>query len=213
MPRWIPKAIWSGEDAIIIGGGPSLHGFDFSRLAGRNVIGCNDAFRLGSSIVKFNLFGDHTYFQRAKWELEKSDVPLVSCSPTLARVSIPWVYQMDRQKEGLCTTGGALGWNGSTGAAAVSLALTLGSRLIYLLGFDMCRASSNGRSHWHDHSKKPIESSTFRRHIDGFGMVYRGMKKFPDSDLINVTNGGSNLPHFRRMTFDNFNFLFPLPKP
>jgi len=71
MPTWTPSVIWKGQDAFIIGGGSSLQGFEFSKLVGKNVIGCNDAFRLGVEIVPWCLFGDSSFWRTHHLMLEE----------------------------------------------------------------------------------------------------------------------------------------------
>lgn len=211
MPRWIPKPIWQGEDAFIIGGGSSLIGFDFDSLRGRNTIGCNHAFRLGEKVVKFCLFGDVSFFQTNKHEMEKSRVQIATCHPKLAPFPLHWLFQLDRVKSGL-SKGPALGWNYSTGAAAVNLAIQLGAKRIFLLGFDMGRSVTDGKTHWHTHQLKRIEDKAFARHIKGFHAVFFDLWKFPGVEVINVTNGGSLLPLFKRMNFTSLSaILHPAP--
>lgn len=44
MPWTVPGEAWAGQTAFILGGGPSLKGFDVERLRGRGkVIGVNNA--------------------------------------------------------------------------------------------------------------------------------------------------------------------------
>lgn len=55
---WMPKKIWNGETAFIIGGGPSLSSFDWNLLKGKHTIGCNDAYLLGKERCEVMLFSD-----------------------------------------------------------------------------------------------------------------------------------------------------------
>ena len=70
-PRWKPTPIWDGMPCYIIGGGPSLEGFPFQILAGRNAIGCNVAFYLGVDIVPITIFGDTHFFKQHQDGLTK----------------------------------------------------------------------------------------------------------------------------------------------
>ena len=58
----VPKPKWQGQDAYIIGGGPSLRDFDWELLRGLNTIGCNDAYKLGEAFCKVCIFGDSKWF-------------------------------------------------------------------------------------------------------------------------------------------------------
>lgn len=202
MPHWTPTPDWKGQDAVIIGGGPSLKDFDFSKLKGRNTIGCNDAFRLGSEVVKICLFGDASFFHRSKWDLERFTGRVATVAPALKNINLPWLHQLTRQREGLHADG-SIGWNHSTGAAAVNLALALGAVRIFLLGFDMGKRT-DGKTHWHTHNLKPIEEESYRRFIKGFGWIERDLAKFPEVKVCNVTDGTSRLPYFTRLGFASF---------
>jgi hypothetical protein len=58
---------------------------------------------------------------------------------------------LERKVEGFYTD--AIGWNGNTGAAAINLALIMGARRIYLLGFDM--DSDADALNWYDGNERP----------------------------------------------------------
>lgn len=200
MPTWSPSPIWGGQDAFIIGGGPSLRGYDFSRLAGKNVIGVNDAFRLGPKINSYVLFGDSGFWKENMAQLETCGVPVVTLHPSLMFINVPWLLQMARMKDGI-HEGPVLGWNYNTGAAAINLANTLGAVRIFLLGFDLGKKADDGRSHWHDHRTKTIPEDSYDRFIRGFRSVAEGMARYPETKVLNVTDGSSRLPVFERITF------------
>lgn len=199
MPTWTPSPIWKGEYAYIIGGGPSLKGFDFGFLKDKNTIGCNDAFRLGPEVVDFCLFGDSTFFQRNKFELEKFEGYCVTCAPTLTQLNCPWLLQMTRIRDGLFD-GPVLGWNYSTGAAAVNLAITLGAVRIFLLGFDM--GSREGKHHWHPHTVKTVRDEAYKRFLNGFNTLSKHLPRFPHVRVFNVTDGASRLECFEKISFE-----------
>lgn len=199
MSVWTPTEEWKGQESFIIGGGASLRGFDWSKIKGRNVIGCNEAFRLGSEIVQMVIFGDQSWWNQRKWELDKFPGRVVSCAPSLLNVDLPKLKQMQRTKSGLAS-GNTLAWNFSTGAAAVNLAVSLGSNQIYLLGFDM--GAKEDKSHWHDHYRTKTDASCYARFIRGFNELARDLRaKRPDVRVFNVTDGTSKLPVFDRITF------------
>lgn len=200
--RWIPQPIWKGQDACIIGGGSSLQDFPFERLKGRNVIGCNDAFRLGKDIVSYVIFGDTNFFHRNKFDLEKHKGPVVTCATALLDLKLDWLLAMPRVRDGL-HSGPVLGWNYSTGAAAVNLAISLGAIRIFLLGFDMGRRQ-DGRTHWHAHGAKAIQDESYRRFLKGFSFIQRDLAKYPEVKIFNVTDGSSKLQFFPRMGFQVF---------
>ena len=196
---WTPDREWEGQDAFLIGGGPSLSEFDFFLLKGLNTIGCNDAFRLGSEIVKICIFGDGGWWHRNKWSLDKYQGRVVTNSPTLMMFEVPGLLKMTRQKEGLGTSS-ALAWNFSTGAMAINLAVSLGAARIFLLGYDV--SNKNSKSHWHAHNPNPIKDASFARFLNGFKKVRECLPK--NAQVLNVTDGGSALRVFPTMTFEAF---------
>lgn len=217
MPRWSPSPIWMGQDAYIIGGGPSLQGFDWGLLRGKNTIGCNSAFILGSEIVKINIFGDHDWW--LKIGRDKGAMYgglMVACCPArhLKDDKTSWLLTMSRHGEasgesgGLGTTG--LGFNGNTGSLAINLALILGARRVFLLGFDMKPKFENGsrdfKPNWHDLRHETGNIDCYARFIKAFHAVWRDLPfKFPGCEIVNVTDD-SNLPYFPKLALkEHFN--------
>ncbi len=139
---------------------------------------------------------------------------MATCHPSLLCEKKTWLLQLERVKDGLTSKGPALGWNYSTGAAAVNLALRLGAARIFLLGIDMTRALSDGRTHWHNHQIKKIEDRAFARHLRGFVSVHSHLRRsFPSVQVLNVTNGESRLPAFQRISFTDLEEILPLQPP
>lgn len=209
IPGWAPPVEWEGEDAFIIGGGSSLVDFKWHILRGRNTVGCNDAFRLGPEIVKYCLFGDASWFERCKWDLETSGITVVTNAPAMQNIKLPWLRWMKRSRDGLFK-GDTLGWNYSTGAAAINLALSLGSRRIFLLGFDM--STTQGKSHWHNHRSKMTHESAYRRFIRGCECIAMSIKGYPSAEVFNVSNGTSALKVFPVVDFERFETMIEIPQ-
>jgi hypothetical protein len=198
---WIPDPIWKDEDAIIIGGGTSLASFDFARLAGRNVIGVNDAFKLGNRIVQCCIFGDASWYHKNESMLPSAGMPIISVAPALTDLQFPWLHHLPREKSGLHKD--RCGWNFCTGAAAVNLALLFGARRVFLLGFDM-QSGADGRPHWHYYNDHKIKEFSFHRFQQGFNAIAADLVKFPGVRVFNVTEGGSRLAVFQKITTETF---------
>lgn len=196
------KPEWSGSDSFVIGGGASLLDFDFSFLSGRKTLGANDAFRLGASVCSRVLFADTKWWNKVRIDLEEysktGGIVYSICNDTL-RVSLPWLIQFLRGEPGLSERPDTLGWNVSTGAAAVNVAFLLGSPRIFLLGFDMKENEKHKKTHWHNYRPAPIPPGSYDRFLKGFEPLVEGLKKFPGVEVINVTDGDSNLHCFKRM--------------
>lgn len=187
MVSWMPEMIWAGKDCYVIGGGPSLKGFDWSLLRDRLTIGCNDtAHELGHGIVDIAVFGDRVWYDSHKDELvlfHESGGEVVTCLPNFRVPSFPWLKVMARTPRGLSLEG--LGWNGSTGAAAVNLALLLGAVRVFLLGFDM--KIIGGKFNWYEGDED--DPLVYNRFLDGFGYVARDLPHvFPEAGVFNVTD-------------------------
>lgn len=200
---WTPPKEWEGQEAYIIGGGHSLKTFNFERLRGRNVIGCNDAFRLGSGICPYCHFGDASWFTKTSKELEQFAVhgggKVVTNAPSLFNVRVDWLKHMHRLKLGI-GEGNVLGFNFSTGASAINLAILLGATRIFLLGYDLC-AEADGNTHWHQYRNRPIHTETYPRFRRGFQAIKNDLVKYPNVSVVNVTDGTSALDVFPKASF------------
>ena len=110
-----------------------------------------------------------------------------------------WVWTTRREPEGLFTD--AIGWNYSTGAAGLSLALLLGAKTINLLGFDM--HLTDGRINWHDNLLDKPDIEVYQNFLRGFDIVKRDLKKFPDVKVFNITDC-SSLEVFPKIGVEEF---------
>jgi len=182
--RWNPQRWYSGMDVVVLGGGPSLRNFHWKRLVGLPVVGCNDAYRLGTSVVNVCVFGDLPWWNVHRESLLQFSNPIVTNQPALHTQSDLPILTMKREGYGLHTN--ALGWNMSTGATGINLTLVLGARRVLLLGFD-CKKGTKGQTNWHlDNINKPNESS-YKRFINGFHRVAEALPKvFPKREIINL---------------------------
>jgi len=119
----------------VIGGGPSLKHFDWSRLRGQHVIAVNAAFKF-VPWAEILFFSDWKFFQ---WHCESDDwrnfrgAKVTTCSagptPGCARWTVTYrapLSDVDGQLAGECS-----------GARALNLAYLLGYTDIRLLGYDM----------------------------------------------------------------------------
>jgi len=200
MPRWQIQPLWAGKEVFIIGGGPSLKTFDWERLKGEFTIGCNSAFRLGPEVCKVCIFGDMGFFRENADQLKSFNGPVFTCARKLAQEEIPWLYTLERRNRGLHST--ALGWNQNTGALAINLAILLGAKWIYLLGYDM---KLQGRdSNWHVHQSPNNSSATYMKFLLAYRDVVKDWKaKFSDREIINVTDD-SDLEGFPKVPLKTF---------
>lgn len=205
MPKWSPEKLWDGQDVYIIGGGESLKNFDWNILKDKNTIGCNDAFKHGKDVCKICIFGDSTWFKTFQHELALYEGVVFTNHPKLHKNRLPWLWVMDRETMGLHQN--ALGWNFNTGALAVNLALLLGVKNIFLLGFDM-KLSKKGEPNWHQNLvhklKREAYSKVYKKFQQGFDRVAKELKeKYPNVKVINVTDD-SDLDSFPKVSVNAF---------
>lgn len=198
MPFWTPKEMWKGKDCFIIGGGKSLDGFDFSVLTDELAIGCNDAFLHGEDICNICIFGDFDWFDHHQSELQYFENPVFTVNRD---VKAKWVWLMKKYKFGFHKDG--LGWNGNTGSLAMNLALILGAKNIYLLGFDM--KLTDGEANWHPNNVCKPRPDVYERFKRSFAITKSEdwTKTFPDRSIINVSDV-SELETFPKINFTEF---------
>ena len=201
MPRWIPEKIWDRQDVFIIGGGNSLERFDWSLLKDESTIGCKDSFMHGHRICKICIFGDVKWFESFKQKLLHYKGTVFTNSLQLQKTRLSWLWTIPRKFLGLHKD--ALGWNTNTGAVAINLALLLGAKRIFLLGFDM-HLSKDGRSNWHRNKLNKPDKTIYTKFLKGFVRLVADLKeKFPNVEIVNVTDD-SALNLFPKIGIDKF---------
>ena len=146
----LPDGSWRGEAAFIIGGGPSLTGFDFTRLKGRRVIAVNRAFEVARfADILFSM--DSLYYRWALMRPSHSFSKFKGLKVWLDTYGFPYqgIHLVKSQGEkGLSwSLRDGLYHGRNSGYAALNLAACLGANPIYLMGFDM--AVRDGKTHFH----------------------------------------------------------------
>lgn len=205
MPYWKPDPIWQDQEVFIIGGGSSLDKFDWELLRPEWTIGCNDAYLHGSDICNICFFGDVDWWKRHHRQLESYRSPekgsvFTHCNH-LKKDKTSWLWKMNREPQGLHRN--SLGWNKNTGTGAINLALILGAKRVFLLGFDM-HLSNDGRSNWHTNNINKPNEKVYPKFLKSFKYVLRDLPiKFPGREIINVTDD-SNLDCFPKRGVKEF---------
>lgn len=210
MPRTDPLPAWTG-DVFLIGGGPSLRGFDFEQLGLLPTIGCNQAFLLGPEICKVCIFGDYKFWAHFARPLSDFTGWVASPRHTMTKQA-DWIHFFERQDEGLSKS--KLAWNANTGAAAINLALILGASRVFLLGYDCCMDSENSAkpesTHWHDKRIEVPQPQHYERFLNGFRQVAVALPVvFPGRQVFNVSNGMSRIDCFPFLTFEDAKLRAP----
>ena len=184
------KTRWSDQPAYVLGGGPSLSGFNFEVLRGRNVVGCNEAFTLGPAICPVLLFSDIAWFrprQEALKEYHKAGGEVFTQCQKMKQCddALTWVRELKRLPRGLGVDG--LGFGGNSGCSAANLALLLGAKTVHLLGID-CDSDTEGLTHWHKHyGEKRTSPGAFRLFATGWEEIKQDLPKvFPGRTISNL---------------------------
>lgn len=228
---WKIPRMWEGGECWIIGGGPSLsEQFEIpqdvidkvisgeetiatyspflSSIHDKHIIGVNAAFLLGNWI-DITFFGDGGFYRDNARELNKVDKMKITCNinaKKMARMKgVKFIHRDRNHSVGISKKKGFVSWNGNSGAAAINLAVHLGAKRIYLLGFDM-KVGVNKRQHWHSHynsgKKGPRDPRKlpFHRHLKGFPMIAKEAKK-QGIEIINVSPN-SAIKSFKRVSLN-----------
>jgi hypothetical protein len=205
MPRWIPEQLWKDQEVFIIGGGTSLKTFNWDLLINERTIGCNDAFKLGNKVCEICVFGDTKWFERHQHDLAKFKGAVFTNQNTLYKTRLPWLYWMQREPTGFHKA--SLGWNDNTGAVAINLALILGAKKIYLLGFDMKLDPTQGKyrqANWHENHVDNPDPEIYDKFNTAFRKLPASLEKnFPGVEVINVTDD-SDLVVFPKVSAKKF---------
>lgn len=173
-----------GSDVFVIGGGPSLRGFDFTRLKGRNTIGCNAAGFLGSDICNVLFFADREWYGKFYERVFEFGGTVVTDCPDMRDDRPSWLYYLPRSTfPGVfkdCLGGG------NSGSAAINLALIMGARRVLLLGFDGA-LGGDGASNWHRDTIDAPDANVYPYFENAHRAIAQMLPEtFPDAQIINL---------------------------
>lgn len=197
---------WRGRRCFVVGGGPSLRGFDFGRLAGELVIACNvAALERPPPTIAVSIC--HRFMRAIaatdpRWAASPATKILLDPPPDVDEATVPHVRIGNCGDTWGRTIEGGLCQGPQTGHAAANLADILGASPIYLLGMD-CRTEDDGATaNYHteytwnaDGKPRPKEGRyrTARAYWERYGREARGRI---------VLLGGSALECFPRGSLD-----------
>jgi hypothetical protein len=226
---WEVPNIWEGGSCFIIGGGNSMtKGFNIpqgvvnsvmcgisplsayapylSFLHDKHIIAVNEAHKLGPW-VDVLFFGDDNYYQTRKKEILEFNGLRVTCMNNQVNYKIKNLKRHSFVKKddpliGISEDPHKVAWNvhkGNSGSAAINLAVHLGVKEIYLIGFDM-NLDENKNQHWHNsyHTNITTVGGTFKRHLSNFPQIAEDLKRL-GIKCINL-NPDSAINEFEKMT-------------
>jgi len=191
---WI-KNYFTGRDVYIVGGGPSLFGFDFTRLDGRRVIAINHSYRYCKPEILVFLDG--------KFKKEVSDIGHDLYSMPFKIIAGP---SSGMKNQGNCTivqmsqrpsvNPASLYGRAQSGLVAINLSIIANAKRIFLLGFDA--KFRDGMGHFY--------SKEWRHTMDGKEEQYKKMSRCYDAfrNYKNIFNCcvDSGIAAFQKISID-----------
>ena len=198
----LPDNSWKRKPCFIVGGGPSLSGFDFRKLRGERTIGINLAFRDFCPMIAFSM--DRRFFLWVRSHKYGKDVtdrfidfpnyrvwlntkPSVYSYPELIyTVPVYESYSAGHWAFPFSMSDG-LGHGNNSGYAALNLAVCLGANPIYLLGFDMKHSENeDGSKKTHYHDGHPKEQQT--REVESYPQYFERIAPILLKKRVRVIN-------------------------
>lgn len=210
--RAFEDGAWKGRRCFIIGGGPSLRGFDFKRLRGELTIGINAAWTVNPTctlVLDVRMMDHledtpawHDYGGTKVWlksEPHRKHASFTNVQTVLA--SRLWTWSLSR---GLIRLGNA-------GPAALNLADVLGASQVYLLGFDLKNAPAPDRKpgnelagklqHWHAEYDNRPALQTAAKVLEKYKTQIESVAEFCRGEVVNL-NPDSALNCFPKADVD-----------
>ena len=201
----IPKV--KTDVCFVVGGGPSLNGFDFSELNGFDTIAVNKAVEFIQNPTYF-ITTDYSYFIKASLPLDKIKQK-TRHTYFVANLSHPYMEYKNGQvvdtrrnfiyedlykytgviesynKKEFGDTLQAFSHGDNSGHCGIQLALLLGYKKIYLLGFDL---NSDGQTHFHN-SYRERDYDSFKQKVGGYAeTLLQSLRKYKGSqEIINLS--------------------------
>jgi len=195
---------------VIVAGGPSLKGFDFSLLDDcENVIAVNKAYTV-LPCAKWIYFSDLRFWEAHKIYLLKHSAEVITGHKRVNHSQLT-KYKFTSPK-GLDLTPGCLRTGNNSGYAAINLAYHLGARVIYLLGFDMCQTKKD--SHWHDGHGLPLKDRTLELKMLPYFDTIEAPLFDAGVEVYNVTGDPiSKITCFTTLNQSDFIYILPSIRP
>ena len=205
-PVWeiLQDGAWKGQAAFLIGGGPSLKGFDFERLRGLGrVIAINRALEyIPWADILF--FMDNRFYQmvhkkpemKEKWEAFQGIKIFLNMAGRLYE-DVYSVRKLGRVGLSNSLKTGIFHGNNS-GVGAINLAFCLGAKPIYLLGYDC--AFQGKQTHFHSGYGMVQHEGSVKSFIKDFDRLNRYIVR-TSAKVINL-NPKSGCRSFPFSTFE-----------
>lgn len=166
---------------FLVAGGPSLRGFDWSRLRGKHVIAINKAYKaLPEAEVLY--WSDWRFYDWNRQGIGQHRA--IRKITALRKWDKDHAYDLKRDPieiwrftglQGLDRNAGCLRHGNNAGYAAINLSVHLGAHRIYLLGYDM-RGAGDGALHWHEEHPVPTPERAFQNFAHYFSALVEPLR-------------------------------------
>ncbi len=208
---------------FVIGGGPSLNGFDFTQLNGFDTIAVNKAVEYVPNPTYF-ITTDYSYFIKASLPIDQIKLKTHKCYfvanmshhymklkggqiiDTRRNFAYEDLWQYDGviqsyNKEEFSSSINEFSNGENSGHCGIQLALLLGYKKIYLLGFDL---NDTGQTHFHQ-SYREHDQRSFKKRVGSYAQTllgslanYKGSQKIINLSQQSILN---NSPHIKTESF------------
>lgn len=187
LPLWptLSDGDWKGGPCFIVGGGPSLRGFDFLRLPADRTIVVNRAFEsMPQAAILFSM--DSFYYREATRKPATDPRQFPGLKVWLDTHGFPFQNVLLVKSRGECGLSESLKlglYHGAnSGYGAVGLAACLGANPIYLLGFDL------NPSRWLEHFHSGYVMKTAREKVARYIKNFEALAPLLEARGVNVRN-------------------------
>lgn len=183
---------WEGQTCFILGGGPTLEGFNYQWLEGQKTIGINKTFTTFSATLNYSM--DYDFFDLVQFKASDpraKEHPLYEAWMAYRGMKVflhhdehdrfangvYYVNEITQKGISFDLERGIFPGNNS-GCGALMLAVALGCKKIGLLGYDL--KVQGTKTHWHEGYGYPLKNvvkslEDFRSVIDEWGPVILSM--------------------------------------
>lgn len=173
MRLWTCPELWPDSTVFIVGGGPSLIGFQFERLRGQRVIAINNAI-YSVPFADYLFFGDRRWWAHHRNWITKPKSEIVTNSPSVGDSDMRNMRRIN-PPPGLVDDRESLPMTWTSAQAAMQLGVHLGAKHLVLLGID-ARPSSDGKHHHHEEHIWPPVKGVYEKQIENLALMVRPLE-------------------------------------
>lgn len=182
---WRVPRDWEGETCVILGGGPSLKGFDAAPFRGRfRVIGVNEAGLSMAPWADVLYWADHRWLAWNHGRLGEHTGTYKICRHR-PKIETGFDVKVLPHSKAALSDGPTRLSGFCSGGACINLAYLFGATRIVLLGFDM------GGGQWHDRHLKPTDQNRYRTRFIPTIEKMAGPLRAAGVEVLNATPGSA----------------------